>query len=1122
MRSRLGLISCVLGLILGLFSLLTVSAQSVIDVEEAALAAFPHRQDRLILQRRAALSPARAAELGQLHEQLGARSLKVYSALDGLEVVELPAGADLERSINAYRGSSAVAKVHRDYVRSISRAPNDTDYLNGRLWGLNNAGQQSGQIDADIDAPEAWDIRTSASSVVVAVIDTGVRTTHEDLAANMWRNPGESGGGRENNGRDDDGNGYVDDVFGINARTNSGNPTDDNGHGTHCAGTIGAIGNNGLGVTGVAWSVQIMALKFLSAAGAGTDSDAIECIDYARRMGAQILSNSWGGGPSNSALGVAISATRNAGLIFVAAAGNEASDNDRVAAFPANYDFDNVVSVAATDRRDQLATFSNYGASTVDLAAPGVEIRSTWHTSDSSYQSISGTSMATPHVAGALALIKAQFPNETAQQLISRLLASTDPLTSLARKCRTGGRLNLARALSGAAVAPANDAFANRIVLPSGNATTGVFSGNATREAGEPTHAGRTGARSVWWSWTAPVSGATEVSTLGSDYDTLLAVYTGTTVNGLTLIGSNDNLSASNTASRVAFNAVAGQVYAIVVDGSGGATSLTISQSIGNDAFARRATLLGDNFRILTNNAGATREVGEPNHAGQTGGRSLWWQWTSPFSGRVMLSTSGSDAVDTLLAVYTGTVLSTLTEVASDDDGAPEGLLAELFFTAVAGTTYQFALDGFGGDFGDIVLTLSNRLNDAFANRRVLFGNSTIYGHTVAATREASEPEIAGNAGGASIWYAWTAPFTGPAYVSTYGSDYDTLLGVYRGSSLFTLSVVGENDDEGGSLTSQVTFSAIAGTTYLIAVDGYDGESGMTTLTAFVEPPPPGTPVQDTLPVRLTNLAIRTAAGSGAQTLVVGFSTGGQGASSASQPLLLRAIGPSLSAFQVTGVLDDPRAELFRGGTAIGFNDNWGGASALVTASASVGAFPLAGNSRDSILAPVLAPGGYTLHVTGAGGSTGVALAEIYDLTPLSDLRANTPRLTNASARSQVGTGAEILIAGFTLSGQGTRTVLIRAIGPTLAQFNVPGRLDDPVLRIYQGTVPLAENDDWASSSNADQIVLAAQRVGAFPLSELALDSSVLITLPAGGYTAQISGFDNAIGVALVEVYEVP
>ncbi|MFO1446697.1 MAG: S8 family peptidase [Opitutaceae bacterium] len=1092
------------------------------SVDEAALAAFPHRPDRLILERRTGLSASRAAELGQLHQSLGARTTKRYPDLNDLEVVELPAGANLEQALASYKASGLVAKVHRDYLRRISVTPNDTDYLNGRLWGLHNTGQLSGINDADIDAPEAWDIRNSASSVIVAVIDTGVRTTHEDLAANMWRNPGESGNGRENNGIDDDGNGYIDDVFGINARTGSGNPTDDNGHGSHCAGTIGAVGNNGVGITGVAWSVKIMALKFLSATGEGADSDAIECIDYARRKGAHILSNSWGGGPGSSALETAIGATRTAGLIFVAAAGNEASDNDRVASFPANFDFDNIVSVAAVDRRDQLATFSNYGANKVDLAAPGVEIRSTWFTSDSAYQSISGTSMATPHVAGAFALLKAQFPGDSAQQLINRMLAATDPLSSLARKCRTGGRLNLARALGGAVVAPPNDAFANRIVLPSSNTTAGVFSGNASREAGEPTHAGRTGSKSVWWSWTAPAAGLTQVSTLGSDYDTLLAVYTGTTINGLTLIGSNDNVSATDLTSRVQFNAVAGQTYVIAVDGPGGATSLTVSQSVANDAFAARTVLLGDNFRILTNNAGATEELGEPLHAGQRGGRSLWWQWTAPFSGRVMISTSGSDTVDTLLAVYTGTNLSTLREVASDDDSGPSGLTAELFFTASAGTTYHIAVDGYQGDFGDIVLTLSNRLNDSFANRKSLFGNSTTYGHTIAASRETGEPRHGDEAGNASIWYAWTAPYSGPAYVSTYGSDFDTLLGVYTGLSLSTLSVVGQNDDEGGSLTSQVTFSAVAGVTYLIAVDGYDDESGMVTLTAFVEPPPPGTPVSGAAPVRLTNLSVRTVAGSGAQTLIMGFSTGGLGATSANKPLLLRAIGPTLASFGVTGVLSDPQAELFRVPTSIGSNDNWGGTAALVAANASVGAFALPAASRDSALAPSLSPGGYTLNVTGVGGTTGVALAEIYDLTPTADFRTDTPRLINASARSQVGTGSEILIAGFTLSGQGTRTILVRAIGPTLGKFGVVGALEDPVLRIFQGSVPLAENDDWARSANAAQIAEAAGRVGAFALATAELDSSILITLPAGSYTAQISGFDNVTGVSLVELYEVP
>ena len=1099
------------------------------SADDAGLISYPHRNDRLILQRNAGQSQARAAELGQLHARLGTRSLKRYPALGELEVVQLPAGADLEETIAAYRASGTVSKVHRDYLRRVSVMPNDPDFSNGRLWGMNNTGQQTGLNDADIDAVEGWDIRNSAANIVVAVIDTGVRTTHEDLAANMWRNPGESGNGRENNGRDDDGNGYIDDVFGINARANNGNPTDDNGHGTHCAGTIGAVGNNGVGVAGVAWRVQIMALKFLSDKGEGADSDAIECIEYARRMGAQILSNSWGGGPGSSALQVAVRATRDAGLLFVAAAGNESSDNDRVGAFPANFDFDNVVSVAATDRRDQLATFSNYGANKVDLAAPGVEIRSTWFTSNSAYQTISGTSMATPMVAGALALMKAQFPAETAPQLIARLLASTDPLSSLTRKCRTGGRLNLARALSGQSTAPANDLFVNRATLTGASATGGVFSGNGTREIGEPVHAGRLGARSVWWRWTAPASGPTEVSTRGSDYDTLLAVYTGNALGGLSLVGSNDNASTTESTSRVAFTAIAGTVYAIAVDGVGGTTSVTVSQLSGNDAFGGRTLLTGDNFRVVVNNGGATREVGEPQHAGQPGGRSLWWQWTAPFSGRVMLSTGGSDSVDTLLAVYTGTSLPALREVASDDDSGPVELTSELFFTATTGITYQIAVDGFEGDFGDIVLTLSNRLNDAFANRRTVLGNTTVYSHTIATGKEAGEPAHGGNTGGASIWYAWTAPFSGPAYVSTYGSDFDTLLGIYLGNGLAALTSIGQNDDEGGNLTSQVTFIAAAGTTYLIAVDGYretgeEAAAGMVTLTTFVEPPATGGPVGDAAPLRLTNLSVRVGAGSGAQTLVVGFTTGGIGSTSTQKSLLIRAVGPSLAPFGVTGLLGDPRGTLFNASqTQIAFNDNWGGTAALTNAFASVGAFSLlAPTSLDAALVPALPSSGYTFHVTGPGGASGVALAEIYDLTPPGSFRATTPRLINVSARSQVSTGGDILIAGFVLAGEGTRTVLVRAVGPTLSLFGVGGVLSDPVLTLFNGTVPLGENDDWGVSSNATQIAGAARAVGAFMLPGDSYDSCILLTLAAGSYTAQVRGYDGATGVALVEVYEVP
>jgi len=310
-----------------------------------------------------------------------------------LYLVYLP-HSDADGVPNAIEALSAaglpVEYAEPDYiVRALATIPNDPDF--GSLWGLNNTGQQNGLEDADIDAPEAWDIIRDAEEVIVAVIDTGVRYTHEDLAANMWVNPGEVPA----DGIDNDGNGYIDDVHGINAILDNGDPLDDVGHGTHVAGTIGAVGDNGIGVVGVAWKVQLMALKFLGAGG-GNDSDAILCINYARTHGAHIMNNSWGGRGSSISLRDAIAAARDAGIIFVAAAGNNGSDNDAIPFSPASYDLDNVVSVGASTRQDTISDFSNFGSSSVDIAAPGTDILSTWNTSDSSYVTRSGTSMAAP------------------------------------------------------------------------------------------------------------------------------------------------------------------------------------------------------------------------------------------------------------------------------------------------------------------------------------------------------------------------------------------------------------------------------------------------------------------------------------------------------------------------------------------------------------------------------------------------------------------------------------------------------------------------------------------------------------------------------------------------------
>ena len=374
----------------------------------------------------------------------GGRVLKTYHIVPGLVLVELPdAAADataLETTIRALEADADVVYAEPDYIVRANLAPNDPDY--SKLWGMKNTGQSGGSAGADISAEEAWDMTTGSRDVIVGVIDTGVDYTHPDLAANMWRNPGEIPG----NGIDDDGNGFVDDVYGINAIEMEGDPADDHYHGTHCAGTIGGVGNNGEGVAGVCWNVSIMALKFLDSGGYGSDGDAITCIEYAIDNGAKVLSNSWGGyGGANQAMIDAIEAAGAAGITFVAAAGNETNDNDDNPSYPASYDCDNIISVVSSDRTDAKSDFSNWGATTCDLAAPGSSIYSC--KPGGGYQYLSGTSMATPHVAGAAALLLSRNPAMTPAEVKEALLSTVDKLDSMKGKCVSEGRMNVAEAL---------------------------------------------------------------------------------------------------------------------------------------------------------------------------------------------------------------------------------------------------------------------------------------------------------------------------------------------------------------------------------------------------------------------------------------------------------------------------------------------------------------------------------------------------------------------------------------------------------------------------------------------------------------------------------------------------
>jgi len=311
-------------------------------------------------------------------------------------------------------------------------------------WALANSGQRGGKKGADISATLAWAKTTGSEDLVVAVLDTGVDYNHEDLASNMWTRPDSLAPYHDNE------LGTIDDVNGFNAIDNAADPMDDNGHGTHCAGIIGAEGENDLGIAGVNWKVQIMPLKFMNAGGSGTTKDAIEAINYAierKKAGVnvRIISASWGSTQRSRALEAAIRKAYENDILFVAAAGNASTDNDRTPHFPSSYNVPNVISVAALDRHDQLASFSNYGVKSVAIAAPGVDILSTWL--GNGYEEKSGTSMATPVVSGVAALVLAEHPHMSVDDLRKKLMASTDPIVALKGKTVTAGRINAAKAL---------------------------------------------------------------------------------------------------------------------------------------------------------------------------------------------------------------------------------------------------------------------------------------------------------------------------------------------------------------------------------------------------------------------------------------------------------------------------------------------------------------------------------------------------------------------------------------------------------------------------------------------------------------------------------------------------
>jgi outer membrane protein assembly factor BamB/subtilisin family serine protease len=663
-----------------------------------------------------------------------------YARFGNVRVIGLAAGDNVKAAVARLRATGRYEYVEPDYLRHGTKVPNDTQF--GSQWALQNDGSGGGIAGADIHAEAGWDVITNASSsVIVGIVDSGAYLTHQDLMANFWQNPkpgtttsfpslSDSNGSSDMMAETDSQNG-------LNTVVGSGTPEDDLGHGTHVSGIVGAVGNNSVGVTGVAWKVQLMELKFINSQDSGSISDELPCIEYAVAHKVSVMNASYGDQSFSQAEMDAIHAAGQAGIIFVCAAGNAAENIDISGFFPADYPLDNIICVGATDNRDTPVYFTNYGSGSVELFAPGDNILSTYNLDSSSYTYLSGTSMAAPFVTGTVALLRSQFPNDTYRETINRVLNSVDVIPALAGKSQTGGRLDLATALTTAANTPPNALFANRTNLVGLDPYTRSNNADspATPEAGTPALT-TGGGHSLWWQWTAPENAQVEIDTSGtgggiypggSTYATALGVYTGSSLGSLTPVQSSGTFGtepveggggAKDPYSEVSFHATAGTTYQINVQGQNGAsgqTILAINTTPDNDSLSLPQVLTGPSVSVYGANINATLQSGEPEILGHSGGHSLWYSYTAPTSGVVQVSGYSYDFMPEV-AVYTGTSLTNLSLVTSAAGGALAGTSADISeclctFTATAGTTYMITLDGeTTDDTGEFTLTIDDSL----------------------------------------------------------------------------------------------------------------------------------------------------------------------------------------------------------------------------------------------------------------------------------------------------------------------------------------------------------------------------------------------------------------------------